>query len=268
MTDAPAIDPTAMFFHRLIQGDLPGFLNLFAPRPAVDDPRTGAVEGEEAIGYYVEAHHDLFRRRKATAEVLNTIVGRDRSVSEWLLHQTIGTQTISFPVAVVGEARQSGKVSGFRLYYTTRPLSGTRTLRLPLFKKSQPQQLPDILGDYQRALSEGNLELVLQMFEDDGYLRNPSGEITHQGKNALRAFFHGLFALGGGIGRTPCALTDDGRSCAVEYNVVKWGKADVPAQAGIAIYERGKSGKLQAARFYDDVEPPKSASVAGTSASH
>jgi hypothetical protein len=36
----------------------------------------------------------------------------------------------------------------------------------------------------------------------------------------------------------------------------------VPPQAGVAVYERGSSGFLAAARIYDDVAPP---AVADTS---
>jgi hypothetical protein len=37
---------------------------------------------------------------------------------------------------------------------------------------------------------------------------------------------------------------------------VRWGKNGLPPQAGIAVYVRGDSGKLAAARIYDDVNPP------------
>jgi hypothetical protein len=37
---------------------------------------------------------------------------------------------------------------------------------------------------------------------------------------------------------------------------VHWGVADIPPQAGVAVYERGSGGLLAAARIYDDVEPP------------
>ncbi|MCL4368521.1 MAG: hypothetical protein M1337_05080 [Actinobacteria bacterium] len=45
--------------------------------------------------------------------------------------------------------------------------------------------------------------------------------------------------------------------CALEYNALRWGAHDMPPQAGIAVYERGPSGRLIAARVYDDVEPPE-----------
>lgn len=53
-----------------------------------------------------------------------------------------------------------------------------------------------------------------------------------------------------------CTATDDGTACAIEYNAVRWGTAELPPQAGVAVYVRGASGRLAAARIYDDVEPP------------
>jgi hypothetical protein len=43
---------------------------------------------------------------------------------------------------------------------------------------------------------------------------------------------------------------------------VWWGDDEISPQAGVAVYERGPSGLLAAARIYDDVEPP---SVSDTS---
>jgi hypothetical protein len=65
-----------------------------------------------------------------------------------------------------------------------------------------------------------------------------------------------LFSNGGGIPLEACALVDDGHACALEYNVVRWGRTQLPPQAGVAVYVRGQSGKLAAARVYDDTDPP------------
>jgi hypothetical protein len=46
------------------------------------------------------------------------------------------------------------------------------------------------------------------------------------------------------------------RARALEYNVVRWGKTELPAEAGVAVYVRGQSGKLAAVRIYDDADPP------------
>ena len=93
-------------------------------------------------------------------------------------------------------------------------------------------------------------------FEADGYAREPAGApFVHRGHDRLRAFYELLFSNDGGISLEHCVLTDDRRACALEYNVVGWGKTELPPQAGIAVYA-GQSGKLAAARIYDDVKPP------------
>ena len=63
-------------------------------------------------------------------------------------------------------------------------------------------------------------------------------------------------AGGGGIPLEHCAAIDDGRSCALEYNVVRWGKTELTPEAGVAVYVRGPNGRLAAARIYDDADPP------------
>ena len=40
---------------------------------------------------------------------------------------------------------------------------------------------------------------------------------------------------------------------AIEFNAVRFGSHAVQPQAGVAVYERGTSGRLRAARIYDDV---------------
>jgi hypothetical protein len=99
-------------------------------------------------------------------------------------------------------------------------------------------------------------------FEPDGYAREPNGAAyLHRGAEALWELYTHMFANTGGIPLEHCTLTDDGVRCAIEYNCVRWGDTEIPAQAGVAVYERARSGLL-AARIYDDVEPP---SVSDTS---
>jgi hypothetical protein len=52
--------------------------------------------------------------------------------------------------------------------------------------------------------------------------------------------------------------------------VVAWGGTELPPEAGLAVYVRGDSGKLAAARVYDDSDPPHSARLAdgGLAAAH
>jgi hypothetical protein len=106
-------------------------------------------------------------------------------------------------------------------------------------------------------LAAGDLDAIVAAFEPDGYAREPAGgHYVHRGPEGLRKFYESLFSNEGGIPLEHCALTEHERACALEYNVVRWGKTDLAPEAGIAIYVRGESGKLAAARIYDDVDPP------------
>jgi hypothetical protein len=115
----------------------------------------------------------------------------------------------------------------------------------------------DVVAEYQRALAAGDVDAIVATFEPDGYAREPAGgEYIHRGSDGLRAFYELLFSNNGGIPVEHCAVVDDGRACALEYNVVRWGKTELPPEAGVAVYVRGASGKLAAARIYDDTDPP------------
>ena len=114
------------------------------------------------------------------------------------------------------------------------------------------------MGAYQHALTDGDVEAAVATFATDGYVREPSGgEHVHTGPDELRRLHAQQFSNGGGIALEHCALADDGRTCALEYNAVRWGETDLAPQAGVAVHVRGDDG-LEAVRIYDDVDPPLS----------
>ena len=113
------------------------------------------------------------------------------------------------------------------------------------------------MGRHQAALEAGDVEAVVSTFAPDGSFHEPIGpHYAHRGISEIRSFFTMCFSAGGGIGLEHCTVTDDGVRCAVEYNCVRWGRHELPSQAGIGVYERGPDGLLAAARVYDDVEAP------------
>ena len=113
------------------------------------------------------------------------------------------------------------------------------------------------MAEYQRALAAGDVDAVIATFEPNGYAREPAGrEFVHRGRDDLRAFCERWFSNGGGIELEHCGLVHDGRACALEYNVVGWGKTELPPEAGVAVYVQGESGQMAAARIYDDADPP------------
>ena len=108
-----------------------------------------------------------------------------------------------------------------------------------------------------QILAAGDVEAILATFEPDAFVREPAGAAyLHRGTDELRALFTLFFSNGGGITLEHCTVTDDGRACALEYNVTAWGHTQLPPQAGLSVYVRGDSGRLSSARIYDDAEPP------------
>ena len=86
------------------------------------------------------------------------------------------------------------------------------------------------MAEYQRALAAGDVDAIVAAFEPDGYAREPAGgRFIHRGPDELRAFYAAMFSNGGGIPLEHCASYDDGRACALEYNVVRWGETDLHA---------------------------------------
>jgi hypothetical protein len=84
------------------------------------------------------------------------------------------------------------------------------------------------------------------------------GRVARSGAEQSRVTLLGRFRRERHEPLEHCTATDDGRACALEYNVVRWGRTDLPPEAGIAVYVRGTTGKLAIARIYDDSDPPLS----------
>jgi hypothetical protein len=221
----------------------------------VDDPRAGRVEGDRALDAFFQAGRAWLAERQARYETGPVTRGAGRTVAEGVLHLADAGRLIPLPVAVVEAGGAASERPALRVYHSLWPLYGRHTVRPPLLPSDPGLSLAPVMQAYQDALAAGDVEGILAAYEPDGCAREPSGAAyVHCGTNALRAFYSALFANGGGIPLEHCTATDDGTRCAVEYTVVRLGRSTVPPQAGIAVYERGPSGRLREARIYDDVD--------------
>jgi hypothetical protein len=236
-----------------------------AQQPVVDDPRVGYLEGAKGLRAFVTGTAEWLRERDAVVDNVALTRTLTRTVEEVALHLLgHGGGRVELPVAIVSDRNPDRTLKAIRIYHSLWPLTGSHTVRPPLLPKDPSLHAEGTPGDYQRALAEGDLGGIVAIFEPDGYAREPSGgAYLHRGAEGLRELYAHLFANGGGIPLEHCTLTDDGVRCAIEYNCMRWGVTDIPLQAGVAVYERGSSGLLAAARIYDDVEPP---AVSDTSA--
>ncbi len=197
------------------------------------------------------------RDRHPAVELVASTVADQRTVDELEVTVDVTEGRWPLPVAVVSEI--GGSVAGnVRAYYSTWPLTGEHELRPPLLEPDPAIVLSGAVSDYQRALAAEDLAGILAAYEPTATVREPSGgPYVYAGQEQLREIYALQFANGGGIPLEHCTATDDGVTCAIEYNAVKWGLTAIPPQAGIAVCARGATGRLAAARIYDDVEPPK-----------
>jgi ketosteroid isomerase-like protein len=223
----------------------------------IDDPQSGRIVGEESFGAYREWSADWLRARDARPREIATTVGEARVVGEFEVGLTQDGRTFALPVAVVVEPDLEAAQLAIRVYHSQWPLLGHHVVRPPLLSRDPNVRESDVVGEYQAALAAGDTDRITATFEDDGCFREPAGgEFRVCGREVLREFFARFFSAGGGITLEHCTVVEDGTRTALEFNAVRWGSVEMPPQAGVAVYERGASGRLREARIYDDVEGP------------
>jgi hypothetical protein len=245
------------YFDGLMAGDPDALVESFAGEPELHDPVRGRVKGVWAFEAFVTETNAWLRQHNVWVEDVEHVILKQRGFEEVVLHLDGDSAPVDLPVAIVADRRSDGRIDELRIYSSGWPLTGRHANRPPLRQPDPELRQSDVVADYQRALAAGDVDGIVAAFEADGYAREPAGsQYIHKGPDGLRAFYEQLFSNDGGIPLEHCGLIDDGRACALEYNVVRWGKTELPPQAGVAVYVRGQSGKLAAARIYDDADPP------------
>jgi hypothetical protein len=250
------------YFAGLLTGETDALIGSFAGDPEVHYPVRGRVKGEQAFAAYAAATKAWLEEREASIEDVGLFTTARRSVGEAVLHLGGEGRRVDLPVAIVADQRPDARIEEVRVYYSSWRLAGRHAHRAPLLQPDPELRGPKILGEYQRALAAGDLNAIVACFEPGGYAREPAGaDDVHAGPEGIREFYSWLFSNGGGIPLEHCTLTHDERVYALEYNVARWGRTELPPQAGVAVYVRGDSGRLAAARIYDDVDPPLDAAT-------
>jgi hypothetical protein len=253
---------TVPFFDGLLAGELDPLVRSFAGEPELHHPVRGRIRGVRAFAEYVQATQDWLTRGNVELENVEYVLAEPHGFAEVVLHLDGENERVALPVAVVSDRAPDGRIIELRMYYSSWPLTGRHVHRPPLLQPDPQVRESDVVADYQRALSAGDVDAIVAAFEPDGYAREPAGgQHIHQGPGRVRAFYELLFSNDGGIPLERCTLIDDERACALEYNIVRWGATELSPQAGIAVHVRGQNGRLAAARIYDDVDPPLSAAA-------
>ena len=241
----------------LLSGDPVRLLEAFPGGVRIDDPRMGRVAGETELREFCRASSAWLGERDGHSAPLAVTVGDDRIVGEFDLTLTQDGRTFVLPIAVVVEPDPPARSVWIRTYHSQWPILGRHQVRPPLLPRDPAARESDVVGEYQAALAAGDADRITATFEPDGCFREPAGpQFRRCGTDVLHEFFTLFFSKGGGIVLEHCTVTEDKVRTALEFNAVRWGAVDLPPQAGVAVYERGPSGKLREARIYDDVEGP------------
>jgi hypothetical protein len=200
------------FFAGIVTGETEALVASFAGEPELHHPVRGRIKGVPAFERWAVRTSDWLADQGVRIEDVDDVITGDRGVEEVVLHG----EGIELPVAVVSEHEGGGAITEQRMYFAARLPTGRPAVRPPLLQPGAPVAVPGAVDEH------------------------------------LRAFYERLGADGGPIVLEHCAVNDDGRACALEYNVVAEGRP----RAGLAVCVRGDDGRLAAARIYDDAVPP------------
>jgi hypothetical protein len=229
-------------------------------RSTVDDPIFGRAKGMPKLAEFLRDISEWFRNRDAAFDKTAFTLGPDSDVTEGTMTLTLDGRRVPIPVAIVAERRRGREIE-MRLYYSTQPIRATAPARPRLHPDAQGIAVPPPVAAHIDALARGDVDAAVAAFESRGALRDSAGvvHIRDNGGGPLRVWHEKQLrsrpgsAERGSYEIVKGARTDDGRTCALEYTVVRVHGADVVPQPGLAIYERGESGLLSAVRMYDDV---------------
>ncbi|HEV7752241.1 MAG TPA: nuclear transport factor 2 family protein [Baekduia sp.] len=256
------------YFDGLMTGEVDALVGSFAGEPELHHPVRGRIKGADAFARFATEAKARMIDRNVTIEDVNFVVTPRRGVEEVVVHLDGDDGRIRLPLALAADRDEDSRIIELRIYFSSWPLNGRHAIRPPLLQPDPDLPEVDIVAAYQRALAAGDVDAAVAAFEPDAYLREPAGgAYIHRGTDELRALYERFFSNGGGIPLEHCAVTDNGRSCALEYNVVAWGRTQLAPEAGLAVYVRGDSGKLAIARIYDDADPPLSQHSQGAAGS-
>ena len=175
-----------------------------------------------------------------------------------VLHLDGETGPVDLPFTMVADHPTDGRIDEMRLYYSSWPLIGRHSVRAPLLQPDPGLRAPDVVAEYERALAAGDIEADRRDVRAGRLPARavPATSTSTGARTDCASFYEPLFSNGGGVPLEPCAIVDDGRTCALEFNVVGWGRTEQPPQAGVAVFVRGDSGRLAAVRLYDDIDRP------------
>ncbi len=251
---ASMVDVLRGFFSLIREGKGEGIIPFLSENAYVDDPLFGHFSGLDSFEDFIFLERNWLSAYGTAIEPAGYVFTSSEAALEYEFRMEENGRMIELPVAVAASLEKDS-LDSLRIYYSTWPVYGNHRVRAPVLPENRNLKLPEILGKYMKAISGSDAGQVVELFEDGGYVREPAGNrYRHSGLNELRDFYDNAIS-GGGIPLKHCSAVSGGSTVAVEYFFNQWNGIQIPEQCGIAFYDIGISGKLKAARIYDDADP-------------
>ena len=246
------------YYDGLMSGEHEALIRSFAGEPVLHDPLHGRIKGVRAFEWYVTALKALLARQNMSFDPVDDVHHRGGAqFEEVVLHLDGQDGRVEVPVAIVADRESDGRLD--RAARLPQHVAGAGPPRAPPAHAAaraggspvgRRGRVPARARGRRRRRDRGDVRA--RRLRPRARRRPVRPQRKRRAARLLRA----LFSNGGGIPLEHCAMLDNGRACALEYNVVRWGRTELSPEAGVAVYVRGESGKLAAARIYDDADPP------------
>jgi hypothetical protein len=224
-------------------------------RPRAARPRTRAHRGRAGEAFVTEMNAWL-AQRNASVEDVHYVITEPCGFEEVVLHLQGETGRVDLPAAILADHKAGGSTSCGSTQAAGRSQAALRTAH-PCCHPTRRYGCPMCGRVSARALGRrrrygrGELRTGRLRSRARGWPVHPHR--PRRPARLLRAFVLERRRHSPGALRTRRRLGARARwsttSCAGT-------RTDLPPQAGVAVYVRGKSGKLAAARIYDDADPP------------
>ena len=208
-----------------------------SPRARAARPSTRARQGCGASARLCPDASSWLKEHNVSVEDVERVITERRGFEEVVLRLDGQSGPIALPIAVVPtKARRADRRAAGLLQH----LGAPRPPRPPATAAAARPQLreADVVGDYQHALAAGDVEAMVAAFERTATPASRRRPARPRGAMACLASMSCLFSNGGGIPLEHRTVIDDGRSCALEYNLVRWGETELAPQAGVAVCAR------------------------------
>jgi hypothetical protein len=250
MTEAPELELLTALF----AADAERAAALFVGEPSILTPHAEPVTSRAGLDALAAAWPSTFgvapgaqvaQRARHTVE--------DRAVSEVLVDIDGPRGAVTLPIAILGEVTGDGLLRQARVYYAERWVTGDVEIRTSPWPPGTherivtPDDVSDINAEYLRAVTAWDSDAIMKVFGASAYVE--FGPLRLEEREDIRAMYEHFF--GNELKLIFPTVTDDGRSCVVEWTTA----GPEPRAAGITAYNRDDTGRLGSIHMYDNFDP-------------